>query len=74
MNNKNEDLSRNRTKRVEGKCKLNGKTKFSLSKTESETKKKNKKFNKTKQLEFELLKIKYATNPNKLKPELEELN
>ena len=37
-------------------------------------KKKNKKFDKIKELETELLKIKYSNNPNKLQSELKELN
>ena len=45
-----------------------------MNKIKSERKKKNKNFDKIKQLESELVKIKYANKPNKLKSEFKELN
>ena len=47
--------------------------KTSTDKIKSEKKRKNKIFDKIKQLETELVKIKYAKNPNKLQSELKEL-
>ena len=45
-----------------------------LSKVKSEKKKKNKNFDKIKDLEIELVQIKCANNPNKLQSEFKDLN
>ena len=66
MNNENKKLSRNR------KNKINNNMKSLINKIKSE--KKNKNFDKIKNLETELVKIKYANNPKKLQSELKELN
>ena len=74
MNNENKKLSRNRKRRIERKSKIDNNMKLLLNKIKSEKKKKNKDFNKIKQLEILLVNIKYANNPNKLQSELKELN
>ena len=74
INNENKKLSRNRKRRIERKSKLNDDMKLLLNKIKSEKKKKNKDFDKIKQLEILLVKIKYANNPYKLQSELKELN
>ena len=48
--------------------------KLLLNKIKSEKRKRNKDFDKIKQLEILLVNIKYANNPNKLQSELKELN
>ena len=48
--------------------------KLLLNKIKSETKKKNKKLDKNKQLEFLLFRLKYADNPIKLESALKEIN
>ena len=48
--------------------------KLLFNKIKTEKKKKNKNLDKIKQLEIELVKIKYANNPKKLQSELKELN
>ena len=53
---------------------MNDDTKFLLNKIKSEKKKKNKNYDKIKELEILLVRIKYADNPNKLQSELKELN
>ena len=60
MNNENKKLSRNRKKRIERKNKINDNKKSLL--------------NKIKNLEIELVKIKYSNNPNKLQSASKELN
>ena len=74
MNNENKKLSRNRKRRIERKSKIDNNMKILINKIKSEKKKKNKDFNKIKQLEILLVNIKYANNPNKLQSELKELN
>ena len=73
IDNENKKLSRNRKRRIERRIKKDDKMKSLLNKIKSEKKKKNKNYDKIKQLEIELVKIKYANNPNKLKSELKEL-
>ena len=73
MNNKNKKLSRNRMRRIEQKIKMDDKMKLLLNKIKTEKKKKNKKIDKIKDLEIELVNVKYANNPTKLQPELKEL-
>ena len=60
MNNENKKLSRNTKRRIDRKNKINNDMKLLL--------------NKIKQLEIEIVKIKYANNPNKVQSELKELN
>ena len=72
MNNENKKISRNRKRRIERKHKLDNKMKLLLIKNKTE--KKNKTLDKIKQLETELVEIKYANNPKKLQSELKELN
>ena len=73
MNDENKKLSRNRKRRIERKIKMDDRMKLLLNKIKSEKKKKNKKIHNIKQLEIELVKIKYTNNPNKLEYELKEL-
>ena len=70
--NENKKLSRNRKKRIERKSKIHDNMKSLLNKNKSEKKKKN--LDKIKQLEIELVNIKYANDPNKLQSELKDLN
>ena len=74
IDNENKKLSRNRKRRIERKNKLNDDMKILINKIKSEKKKKNKDFDKIKQLEILLVNIKYANDPNKLQSELKELN
>ena len=71
IDNENKKLSRNRKKRIERKSKINDNMKLLLNKIKSEKKKK---LDKIKQLEIDLVKIKYSKNPSKLQSELKELN
>ena len=73
MNNDNKKLSRNRKRRIDQKIKMDEKMKSILNNIKTEKKKKNKKFDKSKHLEIELIK-KSANSPNKLLSELKELN
>ena len=66
MNNETKKLTRNRKRRIKRKFKMDDNTKFLLNKIKSEKKKKNKNFDKIKLLGIELVKIKYANNPNKI--------
>ena len=74
INNENKKLSRNRKKRIDRKNKMNDDMKLILNKIKSEKKKKNKNLDKMKQLEFLLVRIKYADKPNKLESALKELH
>ena len=74
MDNENIKLSRNRRRRIERRNKISNDMNLLLNKIKSEKKKKNKNFNKIKQLEILLLNIKYANDPNKLENALKELN
>ena len=73
-NNETKKLSRNRKRRIERKNKISDDMKLLLNKIKSEKKKKYKNFNKIKQLEILLVRIKYADNPNKLGSALKELD
>ena len=64
--NHEKKLSRNRKGKIERKIKIDDKMKSLLNKVKSEKKKKIKKFDKVKKIEINLVKIKYANNPNKL--------
>ena len=74
INNENKKLSRNREKRIERKNKMNDDMKLLLNKIKSEKKKKNKNFDKIRQLQILLVNIKYANDPIKLQSALKELN
>ena len=74
IDNENKKLSRNRKRRIDRKTKLNDDMKLLLNKIKSEKKKKNKDFDKIKQIEILLVNINYANDPNKLQSELKELN
>ena len=71
MNNENKKISRKRERRMGRKIKMNDKMKITLNKIIYEKKKKN--IKKIKELEIELVKIKYGNNPNKLQNALKEL-
>ena len=73
MNNENKKLSRNRKRRIERNIKMDNDMKLLLNEIKTEKKKKNKDFDKIKQLEILLVNIKYANDPNKLQSELKEL-
>ena len=70
--NENKKLSRNRKRRIE-RIKIGDKLKTLSNKTKTEKKKKYKNIDKIKELEMELVIIKYANNPNKLQSEIKEL-
>ena len=74
MNNENKKLSRNRKKRIDRSNKINDDMKLILNKIKSGKKKKNKSFDKIKQIEILLIRIKYADKPDKLENALKELN
>ena len=74
MNNETKKLSRNTKRRIDRKDKINNDMKLLLKKIKSEKKKKNKNFDKIKQLEILLVRIKYADKPDKLQSALKELN
>ena len=72
--NENKKLSRNRKRRTERRIKIDDKLRTLLNKIKTEKKKKNENIDKYKEFEIQLVKIKYANNPNKLQSELKELN
>ena len=72
--NENKKLSRNRKRRIDRRNKIIDDMKLLLNKIKSETKKKNKNFDKIKQLEMLLVRIKHADKPDKLESVLKELN
>ena len=74
INNENKKLSRNTKRRINRKNKSNDDMKLILNKIKSEKKKKYKNFDKIKQLEILLVRIKYAGKPDKLESALKELN
>ena len=74
INNETKKLSGNRKRRNERKNKISDDMKLLLNKIKSEKKKKNKNFDKIKQLEILLVRIKYADKPDKLQSVLKELN
>ena len=74
INNETKKLSRNRKRRIKRKKNMSDDMKFLLNKIKFEKKKKNKNLDKIKQLELELVSIKYANDPDKLQSELKELN
>ena len=72
--NENKKLSRNTRRRINRRNKIIEDKKLILNKIKSETKKKNKIFDKFKQLEIVLVRMKYADKPNKLESALKALN
>ena len=70
--NENKKLSRNRKRRIERKNKIGDDMKLLLNKIKSE--KKNKNFDKIRQLEILLSNIKYSNDPNKLQSALKKSN
>ena len=74
MNNENKKLSRNRKRRIERRIKMDDKMKSLLNTIKYEKKKKNKNIDKIKELEIELVKIKYSNKPDKLQSASKELN
>ena len=73
INNENENLSRYKKRRIERKYKMDDNMKSILDKIKSE-KKNIKFFDKIKELEFELVKIKSVNKSNILGSKLKELN
>ena len=73
MNNENKKLSRNRKRKIDRNIKKDDKMISLLNKIKTERKRKNKKVYKIKDLEIELVKVKYANNTNKLQSALKEL-
>ena len=71
--NENKKLSGNRKRRIERRIKIDDKLKTLLNEIKSQKKKK-KNIDKIKELEIELLKIKYSNKPDKLENALKELN
>ena len=74
INNESKKLSRNRKRRIERKSKIDDNMKLLFKKIKSEKRKRNKSFDKIKQLEILLDGNKYAINPNKLQSVLKKLN
>ena len=72
MNNEKKELSHNRKRRIEQRIKVDDKINFFFEKI-SLKKMKNKNDDKIKQLEIELVKLKYVYNLNKLQSELKDL-
>ena len=72
--NENKKLSRNRKRRINRRNKINDDMKLLLNKIKSEKKKKNKNYDKIKQVEILLVGIKYADKPDNLASALKELN
>ena len=73
IDNENKKLSRNRKRRIIRRNKMNGDMKLLLKKIKSEKKKKNKNFDKIKQLGILLVRIKYADKPDKIQNALKEI-
>ena len=74
IKNENKKLSRNTKRRINRRNKINDDMKLLLNKIKTAKKKKYKNFDKTKQLEILLVRIKYADKPDKLQSGLKELN
>ena len=70
MNNENENLSRNGKRRIIQKIKMDDKLELLANKIKPERKNKSKNIDKMKELEIELVKLKYANIPDKLQSEL----
>ena len=74
INNETKKLSRNRKRRIDRKNKISDDMKILLNKIKSEKRKRNKNFDRIKQLEILLVRSKYADKPDKLQSALKELN
>ena len=74
INNETKKLSRNRRRRINRRNKLSSDEKLILNKIKSEKKKKNKNFDKIKQLKILLVNIRYANDPKKLEKAIKDLN
>ena len=74
INNETKKLSRNKKRRIARKLNMSNDMKSILNKIKSEKKKKNKNFDKIKQLEILLVNIKYFNDSIKLENALKELN
>ena len=74
IRNETKKLSRNRKRRIERKNKISDDMKLLLNKIKSEKRKRNKNFDKIKQLEILLVKIKNSDKPDNLQSALKELN
>ena len=74
INNETKKLSRNRRRRINRRNKLSSDEKLILNKIKSEKKKKNRNFDKIKQLKILLVNIRYVNDPEKLYNALKELN
>ena len=72
--NENSKLSRNTKRRNNCRNKINDDMKLLLNKIKSEKERKYKNFDKIKQVEILLVRIKYADKPDKLESALKELN
>ena len=70
--NENKKLSRNKKRGIQRKIEMDDNMKLLLN-NKTEEKKKNKSFDDFKQLDFLLVRIKYANNPDKLESALKEL-
>ena len=73
-NNETKKLSQNRKRRIERKQIFSDAMKLILNKIKKEKKKKNKNFDKIKQLEILSVRMKYADKPDKLESAFRELN
>ena len=74
MNNENKKLPRIRKRRTDPRNKKNDDIKLLINKIKSEKKKKNKNFDKIKQVKILLVRIKNSNKPDKLESDLRELN
>ena len=74
INNETKKLSRNRKRRIARKLNMGDDMKSILNKIKSEKKKKNRNLDKIKQIEIQLVNIKYANDPRKLNNALKEFN
>ena len=74
INNETKNLSRNRKRRIQRRLNMNDDIKLLLNKIKSEKKKRNKNLDKIKNLEIQLVKIKYTNDLKKLNDALRELN
>ena len=74
IDNENKKLSRSRRRRIERRNKIDDNTKLTFNKIGTEKKKKIKFFEKIENIKILLVKIEYASNPEKLQSALKELN
>ena len=74
IDNENKKPSRNRKRSIERRNRMNDDIKIIISKIKFQNKKKYKIFDKIKQIEILLVRIKYANKPYKLESALKESN